>query len=203
MLYPSLRLLDPRIAERDELESFHHPDYVEFVIRKSAEGRGFLDAGDTPAFHGVLRVCGKVVGATVRRSRRSSAAGRVARSFRSRGCTMPRVHSAAGFCVFNDCGSRDRGCYASDTGCERIAYVDIDAHHGDGVFYSFESDPMRSSSTCTRTGVSCIRERVVAVRRAAARPGTKLNIPLPPGADDAVFLVAWVQDRSVPATAPA
>ena len=46
---------------------------------------------------------------------------------------------AAGFCVFNDCGVVIETLKAA--GLERIAYVDIDAHHGDGVFYSYEDDP--------------------------------------------------------------
>ncbi len=56
-----------------------------------------------------------------------------ARSCRSAGCITPRATRAAGFCVFNDCGVvieyLRRRC-----GLRRIAYVDIDAHHGDGVY---------------------------------------------------------------------
>jgi acetoin utilization protein AcuC len=47
---------------------------------------------------------------------------------------------AAGFCVFNDCGVAVE-MLRRNHGLKRIAYVDIDAHHGDGVFYGFESDP--------------------------------------------------------------
>ena len=47
---------------------------------------------------------------------------------------------AAGFCVFNDCGVAIE-LLRRNSGLERIAYVDIDAHHGDGVFYAFEDDP--------------------------------------------------------------
>ena len=50
-----------------------------------------------------------------------------------------RAH-AAGFCVFNDCGVAIE-MLRRRHGLRRIAYVDIDAHHGDGVFYAFESDP--------------------------------------------------------------
>ena len=47
---------------------------------------------------------------------------------------------AAGFCVFNDCGVAIE-MLRRRHGMQRIAYVDIDAHHGDGVFYAFEDDP--------------------------------------------------------------
>ena len=47
---------------------------------------------------------------------------------------------AAGFCVFNDCGVAIE-MLRRRHGLQRVAYVDIDAHHGDGVFYAFEDDP--------------------------------------------------------------
>ena len=46
---------------------------------------------------------------------------------------------AAGFCVFNDCGVAIE-LLRKQSGLARVAYVDIDAHHGDGVFYAFEDD---------------------------------------------------------------
>src|SRR5256886_5737664 len=45
---------------------------------------------------------------------------------------------AAGFCVFNDCGVAIE--LLKRAGLKRVGYVDIDAHHGDGVFYAFEED---------------------------------------------------------------
>ena len=51
-----------------------------------------------------------------------------------------RRDSAAGFCVFNDCGVAIE-TLRHQHGVQRIAYVDIDAHHGDGVFYAYEADP--------------------------------------------------------------
>ena len=47
---------------------------------------------------------------------------------------------AAGFCVFNDIGVLIEQL-RQVAGLTRVAYVDIDAHHGDGVFYAFESEP--------------------------------------------------------------
>jgi len=51
-----------------------------------------------------------------------------------------RRGSGAGFCVFNDCGvviETLRKKYS----VKRVAYVDIDVHHGDGLYYPYESDP--------------------------------------------------------------
>jgi hypothetical protein len=57
--------LAPRTATRAELELFHDPGYVEFVMARSATGEGLLDAGDTPAFKGVYEAASDVVGASL------------------------------------------------------------------------------------------------------------------------------------------
>ena len=57
--------LAPRTATRAELELFHDPAYVDFVVARSATGEGLLDAGDTPAFKGVFEAACNVVGASL------------------------------------------------------------------------------------------------------------------------------------------
>ena len=51
-----------------------------------------------------------------------------------------RRAGAAGFCVFNDCGVVI-DTLRSQYGVQRVAYVDIDVHHGDGLYYPYEEDP--------------------------------------------------------------
>jgi acetoin utilization protein AcuC len=73
-----------------------------------------------------------------------------------------------------------------------VAYVDIDVHHGDGVFYAFESDPELIIADIHEDG----RFLYPGTGRAdetgkGAAAGTKLNIPLEPGAGDAEFMQAW------------
>jgi acetoin utilization protein AcuC len=63
--HASLRVLEPRMAERDEIETFHRREYVDLVIERSRDGRGYLDAGDTPAFRGVFEATSFVVGGTL------------------------------------------------------------------------------------------------------------------------------------------
>ena len=100
---------------------------------------------------------------------------------------------AAGFCVFNDCGVAAE-VLRSRFGLKRVAYVDIDAHHGDGVFYSFEDDPyllfadIHEDGRYLYPGTGAASETGV-----GAAKGTKLNLPLPPGADDAEFHRAWAR----------
>jgi len=102
-----------------------------------------------------------------------------------------RRDRAAGFCVFNDCGIAIEALRA-EHGVRRVAYVDIDAHHGDGVFYAFEDDPelcfadLHEDGRYLYPGTGAADETG---RGAAA--GTKLNIPMPPDADDGAFREQW------------
>ena len=185
------RQLEPREATYEELTAFHVPEYVDFVRERSASGQGFLDAGDTPAFRGVYEAAATVVGASLRAAE-AILGGDARRGF----VPIAGLHHAgrdhaAGFCVFNDCGivielARRRH------GLERIGYVDIDAHHGDGVFYGFEDDPgvifadIHEDGRTLYPGTGAAEER-----GAGAAEGTKLNIPVPPGADDETFAQVW------------
>jgi len=183
-------LLEPRTASDEELRSFHTPEYLEFVRERSASGTGLLDAGDTPAFKGVYEAAAAVVGATLS-AQEAIMSGECRRAFVPiAGLHHAARDRAAGFCVFNDCGvaieQLKRG------GLKSIAYVDIDAHHGDGVFYAFEEDAavvfadLHEDGRYLYPGTGASAE----TGRGAAR-GMKLNVPLPPGSDEKVFAAVW------------
>ena len=188
-----VRVLEPRDASYEELLAFHTPSYVDFVRERSVSGQGFLDAGDTPAFRGVYEAAAVVVGATL-----NAAAAIMSGQCRRAFVPIAGLHHAArdhaaGFCVFNDCGVAIE-LLRKNAGLERIAYVDIDAHHGDCVFYAFEDDPgvifadTHEDGRYLYPGTGAAEETG---RGAAA--GTKLNLPLLPGADDAAFAQVWPQ----------
>jgi acetoin utilization protein AcuC len=188
---PDLGRKPPRQATRAELEYFHTRRYVDRVVELSARGSGLLDAGDTPAFPGVYEAAAHVVGGTLE-ALASIVAGPARRAFIPIGGLHHATRdSAAGFCVFNDCGVAIEAARRLH-GIRRIAYVDIDAHHGDGVFYSFEQDPDLLFADLHEDGrflYPGTGSRTETGRGAAV--GTKLNIPLPPGAGDAEFHAAW------------
>ncbi len=180
-----------REATREELEYFHTPRYVDRVIELSGRGSGLLDAGDTPAFPGVYEAAANVVGGTLE-ALAAIVTGPARRAFIPIGGLHHATRdSAAGFCVFNDCGVAIEAA-RRHYGIRRIAYVDIDAHHGDGVFYAFEEDPELKFADLHEDGrflYPGTGSRSETGRGAAA--GTKLNIPLPPGAGDDAFRAAW------------
>ncbi len=176
---------------RDDLLRFHHPDYVARVERQSQSGIGYLDYGDTPAFPGVYEAGLAVVG-SVLDAGRAILAGRCRSAFIPiAGLHHARRDGAAGFCVFNDIGVLIEWLRA-ERGIKRIAYVDIDAHHGDGVYYAFADDPdlvladIHEDGRFLYPGTGAASETGT-----GAATGTKLNIPLMPGADDRAFHAAW------------
>src|SRR5687768_6194825 len=128
-----VRMAETRAATRDELQSFHTERYVNFVADRSRTGEGYLDAGDTPAWRGVYEAAGDVVGATLFAAEQIMA-GQARRAFVPiAGLHHAARDGAAGFCVFNDCGVTAE-MLRRNHGLKRIAYVDIDAHHGDGMY---------------------------------------------------------------------
>ena len=107
---------------------------------RSASGEGYLDGGDTPAFRGIFEAACDVVGASLVATDAVMAVSASRAFVPIAGLHHAGRAHAAGFCVFNDCGVVIEHLKRVH-GLARIAYVDIDAHHGDGVYYGFEDDP--------------------------------------------------------------
>lgn len=189
----AIKLAHPRRASVDDLLLFHTPEYIELVSQKSQTGGGFLDDGDTPAVIGIFESASDVVG-SVLSAADSIMGGDTNRAFIPiAGLHHAARNGAAGFCVFNDCGVAAE-YLRNNHGLKRIAYVDIDAHHGDGVFYGFESDPdlifadIHEDGRYLYPGTGAETETGI-----GDAVGTKLNIPLAAGAGDDEFYRAWAR----------
>ena len=95
--------------------------------------------------------------------------------------------------MFNDTGVVIE-TLRSEYGIRRVAYIDIDVHHGDGVFYAYEADPdviivdTHQDGRTLYPGTGHAHES----GKGAAK-GTKLNVALLPGAGDEVFLDEWTR----------
>jgi len=202
-LVPRTHLMPAVQGSAEDILRFHTRDYLDLVCERSRTGIGLLDAGDTPAFPGMfeasLWVAGSVLDAVAR-----LVAGELTRAMVPiAGLHHARRGGASGFCVFNDCGIAIENLRQVH-GLRRIAYVDIDAHHGDGVYYSFAEDPdlaiadFHEDGRYLYPGTGAASE----VGKGAAR-GTKLNVPLPPYADDELFFRLWPEaERFVDDFAP-
>jgi acetoin utilization protein AcuC len=188
-----VRVAAPALAAENAIAYFHTPAYIERVKFLSTEGQGYLDYGDTPAFKGVFEAAAYVVGSTLD-GLKQMMTGDCPRVFVPiAGLHHARRDAAAGFCVFNDAGAVIEAL-RKQFHIKRVAYVDIDAHHGDGVFYAFEEDPdlifadIHEDGRYLYPGTGFRNETGL-----GAAAGTKLNIPMPPGADDKAFHQAWAE----------
>jgi acetoin utilization protein AcuC len=184
-------IVPPRVATRAEIERFHSADHVNWVEIRSRIGDGYLDYGDTPAFPGCFEIGATVAGAALEGLERIMS-GQAVRSFQAiGGLHHARRSCSAGFCVFNDLGVVIDSLRRQH-GVARIGYVDIDVHHGDGIYYPYEADPdlivvdIHEDGNFLYPGTGHAHETG---RGEAA--GTKLNLPLAPGAGDREFFAAW------------
>ena len=184
-------LAAPRRASREELLCFHDAQHVDWVETRSRIGTGFLDYGDTPAFPGVLEAASAVAGSALEGLHRIMA-GDARRTFQPiGGMHHARRGRSAGFCVFNDLGGVIDTLRAQ-YGIRKVAYADIDVHHGDGVFYSYEADPdlvfadIHEDGRYLYPGTGSAEET-----GSGEAEGTKLNLPMAPGASDAQFFAVW------------
>ncbi len=186
-----VQIAAPLQASDTDLLRFHTRDYIQRVKFQSRTGAGYLDGGDTPAFPGVYEAAATVVGTTLD-AVAHSVSGAARRAFVPiAGLHHARRDRAAGFCVFNDIGCAIEALRALH-GVQRIAYVDIDAHHGDGVYDAFADDPQLIVADLHEDGRFLYPGTGDASETGSgAALGTKLNIPMPPGADDAAFLRVW------------
>jgi len=184
-----------RPATRADLLRFHDERYVARVEEASASPRRtFLDAGDTPSFAGCFGASRAIVGGATT-SLDAVRSGRVRRAFHPAG-GLHHAHPgrAAGFCIFNDVGV----ALAKATGVggpyRRVAYVDIDAHHGDGVMYGFYDSGRVLDIDIHQDGRTLYpgTGRVDEVGRGDGS-GLKANLPLAPGAGDAAFASAFLR----------
>jgi len=180
-----------RIATHDELLRFHTKAYVARVEGAEASGLTALDAGDTPVFHGIFAKSSYVVG-TALNALDVVLSRSALRTFQPIGGLHHAARNhASGFCVFNDLGVVIE-TLRSQHQFKRIAYVDIDVHHGDGVFYAFEEAPdviiadIHQDSRTLFPGTG----RADETGKGAAR-GTKLNIEMAPWSGDQDFMQAW------------
>jgi acetoin utilization protein AcuC len=186
-----ISIIEPTSATEEDLLLFHTKEYVEFVKQSSKTGGGSLDYGDTPSFKGVFEASMLTVGSTLK-GVRLLMKGDCDHFFNPvGGLHHARRERAAGFCVFNDAAIAI--CELLNVhGVKRLAYVDIDAHHGDGVFYSFESDPrviigdIHEDGHFLYPGTGDSNETGT-----DGAEGTKLNIPMHPWSKDSEFFRAF------------
>jgi acetoin utilization protein AcuC len=184
-----LRVERQEVAPIDELLRVHTPAYIEYVQRRDAEGTGFLDYGDTPAYPGVfdrarLSVGGSLLGAQLILN---GAADHVFNP--SGGLHHAQRDRAGGFCVFNDIVIVARWLQAQ--GVSRIAVVDVDGHHGDGTQALLYDESLLTISLHQYDGRFYPRTGRAEDVGEGAGKGYNINVPLPRRTGHSAYLAAF------------
>jgi acetoin utilization protein AcuC len=192
---PAVEEVPTRVASDHELELVHTARYVEAV---KAAGRGEpgdwwrfgFGPGDNPIFPEMHEASALVAGASLVAAD-AVLGGAAEHAFTPAGGlhhAMPE--RASGFCVYDDPALAI--AWMLGRGAERIAYVDVDVHHGDGPQAIFWDDPrvltisIHESGRYLFPGTGFTDER-----GGGAAEGTKVNVPLPPGTADEGWLRAF------------
>jgi len=197
---PEAKVLAPRAATRPELERIHAPEYIDAVIHASADPRrgygewGLDPRGDTPPFAGMHEVSLLTTGGSlVAMEEVLTGNVRVAVNY-SGGLHHAMRRRASGFCIYNDpaivCGMlADRGL--------KVAYVDIDAHHGDGVQRAFYDTDQVLTISLHESGMTLFPGTGFASERGEGKgAGYSINVALPAYTDDPAYMRAF--DAVVP-----
>ena len=184
----NVKVVEPREATREELLLFHDAEYVNQIESVSKSGKGLLDMGDTPAFEGCYEASALAAGASLK-AVDLVMSGEVTHAMNIAG-GLHHAHRdrASGFCIFND-PAISIAYLKRKYSIQKILYLDVDAHHGDGVMYGFYSDAsvldidFHEDGHHLFPGTGFTNE--IGEGKAS---GIKINIPLPPFTGDEAYM---------------
>jgi acetoin utilization protein AcuC len=188
-----VELVAPPPADDAVLATVHDADYLAAVRAASEHGtpdpRRGLGTEDDPVFTGMHEAAARVVAGSYEAAG-AIASGRVRHAVNvAGGMHHAKAGAASGFCVYNDAAVAVRRLL--DEGVRRVAYVDLDAHHGDGVEEVFWDDPRVLTLSVHQSGATLFpgTGHPTDVGGPGAE-GTAVNVALPPRTDGARWLRA-------------
>ncbi|MGQ0796671.1 MAG: acetoin utilization protein AcuC [Methanobacteriota archaeon] len=188
--------MSPEPAADDAILRVHDRAYVDVVRRLSKDPKGVsyehgLGTADNPVFAGMYEASALQAGGTL------LACGEVASKRRPRvfsvggGFHHAMPDKASGFCILNDVAIGIRSLL-DDHGVSRVLYVDVDAHHGDGVQWIFYDDPRVMTVSLPEDGHDlCPGSGFVDEIGKGKGEGYAVNVPLPPYTRDVSYLYAF------------
>lgn len=191
----NVTVVRPEVATDIQLETVHEPEYVRAVRKVSAnpdepdEDRG-LGTEDDPVFAGMHEASARLAGGTLHLAE-SLLDGRAVRGVNFGGGMHHAARSkASGFCIYNDCAVGIQRLL--DGGVQRVLYVDVDAHHGDGTQNIFWNDPRVMTISLHETGRTLFPG--TGFSNEVGGPdalGSAVNVALPPRTEDAAWMRAF------------
>jgi acetoin utilization deacetylase AcuC-like enzyme len=195
---PSVKVVKPKPAKREDIELVHEPSYIEFVERLSKSERP-LD-GDTPVRKNTYELALLAAGGTIDAGR-AVLLENVSNAF---ALVRPPGHHAfrargGGFCYFNNLAVMI-GCLKREFRLRRIFVLDFDAHNGNGTQDIFYDDPsvlcmsLHQDPLTLYPGTGFIDEV-----GSGEGEGYTVNVPMAPGSGDAEYTSA-MEEIFVPLT---
>ena len=190
---PGVMVREPAPATDDELRRVHRADYLEAVKLAPEDPffRGYgLNTPDNPVFDRMHEASALVAGATLAVAR-AVWAGEVTRGVNiSGGLHHAMPARAAGFCVYNDPAVAIADLLGR--GAQRLAYIDIDVHHGDGVQEIFFDDPRVLTVSLHEGPLTLFPGTGYPTEVGGPQaPGSAVNVALPPATGDSGCLRAF------------
>ena len=183
-LLDKVKRIDATIASREQIEMYHQAEFIDAVISAGESGtpdyRHGLGTADNPIFPRMYDAASRYVGATLDAARELEK--RASRAFViSGGLHHAHRSQASGFCIFNDVVlaimylQKKKPC--------KVLYVDIDAHHGDGVQNAFYNSKDVLTISMHQTGKTLFPGTGF-IHEAGSGDGLgySINIPVLPGA---------------------
>jgi len=191
----SVQFIPARKAEEGILEAFHSREYLQ-VLKQASQGhfdqslyRYGLGPGDNPVFQGLYDWSLWVTGATLQATDFvMNGEGDIAFSIAG-GLHHAQKAKACGFCYVNDAVIGIRRLISKG---KRVVYLDLDAHHGDGVQWAFYDTNQVLNISLHETGRSLFPgtgfENEIGIGKGE---GYSVNLPFPPYTDDETYLSAF------------
>ena len=189
---PNVTILGCEPADDATIELVHTPAFID-ATRRAGDGeqgdwsRFGYGPGDNPIFERMHEAGALVVSASVEAAR-AVWEGEVEHAFNAAGGLHHAMPArASGFCVYDDPAVAIAWLLAR--GAERVAYVDVDVHHGDGVQFAFWDDPRVLTISIHEYGFLFPGTGDISERGGPNAPDSAVNVPLPAftGAD------AWLE----------
>ncbi|MFT4082176.1 MAG: acetoin utilization protein AcuC [Nocardioides sp.] len=189
-----MRTVPAPMASEDELLLVHEASYIEAVQRAGrtlvADPEHGLGTEDDPIFPAIHGASAHIVGASIEACRQVLTGESLHAANIMGGLHHAMRASASGFCIYNDVAIGIQ--WLLDHGVRRIAYVDVDVHHGDGVERAFWDDPRVLTISLHETGQMLFPGTGFPEEVGGPEAiGSAVNLPLPPGTADHGYLRAF------------
>ncbi|MEN2745328.1 acetoin utilization protein AcuC [Sinomonas halotolerans] len=192
---PWVDVVAPHVATDDELATVHTRDYIA-VVRRVSENpaepapESGLGTEDDPVFAGMHEASARIVGASLEAADAVLAGTALHAVNFAGGMHHAAADRGSGFCIYNDAAAAVQRLL--DRGVSRVAYIDIDAHHGDGTERIFWDDPRVLTVSVHESGLTLFPGTGFPAETGGPHaPGTAVNVALPAGTRDAGWLRAF------------